>query len=146
MSTYLLSDQLYNLYDTKYDLNQILIELFCLIISFSCVSRESIYFFKTDFLTFFQYFSVCTLQLDVLNMYNFIKIAFILYAMNGLCSPSNVRQTANGPVEGIEETSLWGTKYHAFRGIPYAEPPITGIDPYTGDEVDRRFKVFSSST
>lgn len=52
-----------------------------------------------------------------------------------------VRQTNNGPVEGIEQTSLFGTKYYSFRGIPYAEVPITGIDPYTGEEVDRRFKV-----
>lgn len=52
-----------------------------------------------------------------------------------------LRQTTHGPVEGIEETSVLGQKYYAFRGIPYAAPPITGIDPYTGEKVDRRFKV-----
>lgn len=52
-----------------------------------------------------------------------------------------VRQTANGPVEGLGETSALGQQYYAFRGIPFAEPPITGTDPYTGEEVDRRFKV-----
>lgn len=52
-----------------------------------------------------------------------------------------VRQTANGPVEGIAQTSVFGQKYYAFRGVPYAEPPITGYDPYTGEAVDRRFKV-----
>lgn len=52
-----------------------------------------------------------------------------------------LRQTTHGPVEGIEETTVLGQRYYAFRGIPYAAPPITGIDPYTGEEVDRRFKV-----
>lgn len=55
--------------------------------------------------------------------------------------PSTIRQTTHGPVEGIEETSVFGQKYYAFRGIPYAAPPITGIDPYTNQKVDRRFKV-----
>lgn len=52
-----------------------------------------------------------------------------------------IRQTRNGPVEGIEQTSKLGKKFYAFRGIPFAEPPITGTDPYTGEKVDRRFKV-----
>lgn len=52
-----------------------------------------------------------------------------------------IRQTANGLVEGFENTTSLGQKYYAFRGIPFAEPPITGIDPYTGEWVDRRFKV-----
>lgn len=63
-----------------------------------------------------------------------------------LSSPdeSCVRQTSNGPVEGIVQTSALGQKYYAFRGIPFAEPPITGTNPYTGELVDRRFKVLSS--
>lgn len=52
-----------------------------------------------------------------------------------------VRMTANGLVEGIEQMSALGRKYYSFRGIPFAAPPITGIDPYTGENVDRRFKV-----
>lgn len=55
--------------------------------------------------------------------------------------PPTIRQTSHGPVEGIEETTVFGQKYYAFRGIPYAAPPITGSDPYTGEQVDRRFKV-----
>ncbi len=55
--------------------------------------------------------------------------------------PLVVRTTANGPVEGLQQTSSLGQKYYSFRGIPFAEPPITGKDPYTGEEVDRRFKV-----
>lgn len=55
--------------------------------------------------------------------------------------PPTFRQTSHGPVEGIEEETVFGQKYYAFRGIPYAAPPITGIDPYTGEKVDRRFKV-----
>lgn len=53
-----------------------------------------------------------------------------------------VRITKNGPVEGVELTSVYGQTFYAFKGIPYAEPPITGIDPYTGETVDRRFKVY----
>lgn len=49
--------------------------------------------------------------------------------------------TANGPVEGIEEISLLDQEYYSSRGIPFAAPPITGIDPFTGEPVDRRFKV-----
>lgn len=52
-----------------------------------------------------------------------------------------IRQTTNGPIEGLEKTSSLGQKYYAFKGIPFAEPPISGIDPYTGELVDRRFKV-----
>lgn len=54
-----------------------------------------------------------------------------------------VRQTSNGPVEGTIKISSLGKKYYAFLGIPYAEVPITGIDPYSGEQVDRRFKVVS---
>lgn len=53
-----------------------------------------------------------------------------------------VRQTVNGPVEGVEVTSqLLSTKAYLFASIPYAKPPITGRDPQTGEMVDRRFKV-----
>lgn len=58
------------------------------------------------------------------------------------CSHPSIRQTLNGPVEGLEQLSSLGQKYYAFKGIPYAEPPITGIDPRnTGQQIDRRFKV-----
>lgn len=56
-------------------------------------------------------------------------------------SPLTLRQTNNGPVEGIERISSLGQRYYAFQGIPYAEAPITGTDPYSGQIVDRRFKV-----
>lgn len=52
-----------------------------------------------------------------------------------------IRQTQNGPVEGLEQISVLNQRYYSFRGIPYAEPPITGIDPYTGERIDLRFKV-----
>lgn len=58
------------------------------------------------------------------------------------CNEPTIRKTNNGPVQGIEQTTFFGNKYYAFRGIPYAEVPITGKDPYTGAEVDRRFKVY----
>lgn len=59
------------------------------------------------------------------------------------CEMLPVRQTANGPVEGTIKTSSLGKQYYAFMGIPYAEVPITGKDPYSGEQVDRRFKVVS---
>lgn len=69
------------------------------------------------------------------------SLLFISLWMRVQCKSSFVRQTLNGPVEGVELTTSLGQKYHSFRGIPFAEPPITGIDPYTGAKVDRRFKV-----
>lgn len=65
---------------------------------------------------------------------------FTLRTVHSDSSP--VRQTTNGPVEGIELRSSLGQKYYAFKGVPFAEPPITGKDPYTGKHIDRRFKVF----
>lgn len=70
-----------------------------------------------------------------------VPVSLVLLAFNVNCVPTVTRQTANGPVEGIVLTSSLHKKYHAFKGVPYAEPPITGKDPYTGKEVDRRFKV-----
>lgn len=70
-----------------------------------------------------------------------ILLSLIFLVINVYCAPPTVRQTNHGSVEGIEQTSSLGQKYYAFRGIPFAEAPITGKDPYTGEEVDRRFKV-----
>lgn len=67
---------------------------------------------------------------------------YTLFKVNVYCIQSNlVRMTENGPVQGIEKTSALGQKYYSFRGVPFAAPPITGVDPYTGLKVDRRFKV-----
>lgn len=81
-----------------------------------------------------------------LNNRNMNKIFNMLYwilffVLNVHGDQSTIRFTGNGPVEGAIKKSVFGQKYHSFRGIPYAEPPITGIDPYTGQRVDRRFKV-----
>lgn len=72
-----------------------------------------------------------------------VSVFFLLSKNDPL--PLTIRQTTHGPVEGIEETTVLDQKYFAFRGIPYAAPPITGIDPYSGENVDRRFKVRTSS-
>lgn len=65
-------------------------------------------------------------------MYDLVYVLLSLALMVLVKSESpTIRQTANGPVEGIEETSSLGQKYYAFRGVPYAEPPIS----------ERRFKV-----
>lgn len=80
------------------------------------------------------------------------NIAFVLaqllylssiFQCDQLTKPT-IRQTNNGLVEGTEQTTLFGKKYYAFRGLPYAETPITGKDPYTGAEVDRRFRVMKT--
>lgn len=65
---------------------------------------------------------------------------FSLLIQSVYCDKPTVRQTNNGPVEGLEKTNVFGNKYYAFKGIPYAESPITGIDSF-GNYVDRRFKV-----
>ncbi|XP_055325786.1 esterase B1-like [Sitodiplosis mosellana] len=72
-------------------------------------------------------------------LYKLMPILLLLTSIAN-CDPPTVRQTTNGPVEGTEQTSFFGKKYYSFRGIPYAEVPITGNDPYTGETVDRRFK------
>lgn len=74
-----------------------------------------------------------------------VAISLVLFKFDTLFvnygdSPTK-RQTLNGPVEGVEQTTALGQKFYSFYGIPFAEPPITGIDPYTGEHVDRRFKV-----
>lgn len=76
---------------------------------------------------------------------SFLSFLSLLLLLNVACNNnlSTVRQTKNGPIQGIEMTSSLGQKYYAFKGIPYAEPPISGMDPYTGEQVDRRFKVQS---
>lgn len=76
-----------------------------------------------------------------LNWICFDVISILLPVLIASCDSSIVRQTKNGPVEGLEQISVLGKKYYSFRGVPYAEVPITGIDPHTGDLVDRRFKV-----
>lgn len=70
-----------------------------------------------------------------------LSLALVLSVQSVYCDSSPVRQTTNGPVEGIELQSSLGQKYYAFKGIPFAELPITGTDPYTGEQIDRRFKV-----
>lgn len=85
------------------------------------------------------YVLLCLLSITVLVS---SLIALNLLKMTGNHSRSPLlRDTTHGPVEGVELTSSLGQKYYAFRGIPFAEPPITGVDPHTGEIVDRRFKV-----
>lgn len=55
------------------------------------------------------------------------------------------RETANGFVKGAMKYTSMGQKYYSFRSVPYAEPPVTGQDPYTKQTVDRRFKVCSTT-
>lgn len=74
-------------------------------------------------------------------MFEIIFVSLLVLAMNICCSSPTLRMTANGPVEGIKKISSLGQKYYSFKGVPFAAPPITGIDPFTGKLVDRRFKV-----
>lgn len=71
----------------------------------------------------------------------FVLLTLQFSILDVRCNSPFIRQTLNGPVEGIKQTSIFGQKYYAFRGIPFAEAPITGPDPYTGVQVNRRFKV-----
>lgn len=49
------------------------------------------------------------------------------------CPAEKIVQTANGVIRGIRLTSeRKNVDFHAFRGIPYAKPPLG----------DLRFKVF----
>lgn len=64
-----------------------------------------------------------------------------LFVTNVRVDPPTMRQTLYGPVEGAIEISVLNQTYYSFRGIPFAEPPITGFDAYTSEFVDRRFKV-----
>ena len=75
------------------------------------------------------------------KMFGIIFVTLLLFIKNVYCCTPTIRNTTNGPVEGIEETSVLGQKYYSFRGVPFAAPPITGIDRFTGESVDRRFKV-----
>lgn len=88
------------------------------------------------------------LQLKLIDkmVHLIFELRLVLLFAFGTCfvyTSDIIRQTQNGLVEGVEQYSSLGQKYFAFRGIPFAEPPITGMDPYTGDQVDRRFKVYS---
>lgn len=79
----------------------------------------------------------------------FELLSIFLLALGLYCQPlppPTFRQTRNGPVEGTEQISSLGQKYYAFRGIPFAESPITGWDAYNGQQVDRRFKVHELMT
>lgn len=75
---------------------------------------------------------------------SYVSLSVLLVVQSVCCNSPTVRQTANGPVEGIELVSSLGQKYYAFKGVPYAEPPITGNDPYTDEKIDRRFKVWNN--
>lgn len=70
----------------------------------------------------------------------FPAIFFLIANVHCNLFPS-IRQTTNGPIEGVLQNSSLGQLYYAFKGLRFAEAPITGIDPLTGEKVDRRFKV-----
>lgn len=72
---------------------------------------------------------------------NLMCFSIIFLIVNVNCNTPTIRNTLNGPIEGVELTSVLDQKYYAFKGVRYAEAPITGKDPLSGDDVDRRFKV-----
>ncbi|XP_037033649.1 venom carboxylesterase-6-like [Bradysia coprophila] len=74
-------------------------------------------------------------------MFSFVYVLLIFSLQLFNVRSNIIRKTTSGDVKGIEQTSSLGQKYYAFRSVPYAEVPITGIDPYTGHKVDRRFKA-----
>lgn len=60
-------------------------------------------------------------------------VLLVFSAINVSCAnQTKIVQTSNGPVRGSRETSpRKRVEFHAFRGIPYARPPLG----------DLRFKV-----
>lgn len=70
-----------------------------------------------------------------------VLCSLILHLRNVHCVSPTMRSTSNGPIEGIELTTSLRQPYYAFKGVRYAEAPITGTDPLSGQRVDRRFKV-----
>lgn len=79
------------------------------------------------------------------NLVEVLLLLLFLYSSDVGCNKPLVRQTANDPVEGIAQTTSLGQQYYAFKGVPFAETPVTGKDPYTGEQVDRRFKVWGNT-
>lgn len=77
------------------------------------------------------------------NMHKLILmwVPMIFLIANVHCNPPTIRRTSNGPIEGIELNTSLGQPYYAFKGVRFAEAPITGTDPLSGRKVDRRFKV-----
>lgn len=63
----------------------------------------------------------------------FVSLSLLLQVGSVRSNSHTIRQTVNGPIEGILETSVLGQKFYAFQGIPFAEPPIKAL----------RFKVCS---
>lgn len=70
-----------------------------------------------------------------------VSLSFILMVQYVQCRRPTIRQTVNGPLQGVEMTTSFGEIFYAFKSVPYAKAPITGRDPDTGELADRRFKV-----
>lgn len=62
-----------------------------------------------------------------------LLVVALICAVNGRVDEQyKTVETLNGPVRGIRETTLLkGIPFYAFKGVPYAKPPIG----------DLRFKV-----
>lgn len=61
-----------------------------------------------------------------------ILLFIFAFACGGLADQYKTVDTDNGKVRGIKSTSLLkGDPYYAFKGVPYAKPPLG----------DLRFKV-----
>lgn len=83
--------------------------------------RQSLTFTKSDYHSQF-----------VMRLISFILCAIITIFGNGDCDYFKVVYTSDGAVRGVKNTTEWQKcDYHAFKGIPYAEPPMG----------DLRFKV-----
>lgn len=66
----------------------------------------------------------------------FLLVVSVFITLYWNCSGEKIIATNSGSVRGLRETSLWKkVDFHAFRGIPYAKPPV--------DEL--RFKVSTLS-
>lgn len=55
-------------------------------------------------------------------------VSFACIICSGLADQYKIVDTDNGKVRGIKSSTLYkGDPYYAFKGIPYAKPPIGSL-------------------
>lgn len=85
-----------------------------------------------------KFFNSASKMFRLIMLHATVSLSFLVMVQ---CSRAALRQTVNGPIEGVVMNTTFGQEFYAFKSIPYAKPPITGKDLQTGEMVDRRFKV-----
>lgn len=60
-------------------------------------------------------------------MFDYRVIVLILTTLNGIFCETPLIELPIGKVSGIIEKTIDGKDYYAFRGVPYAKPPINDL-------------------